>query len=186
MIDATATVTDETALEVLVASPRALAALVGAGYKTLGDVRKAKLVKVEKVKGVGLVTLEGLRDALRGMGPAGAAATVQEPEKREETWEEGAHDVHLHSPHRGFQFPLKKARRLMSASGEETIQSPLWIEFDEGEARVSRRQWFLKVFDGDEVRVEEAVERGQPWRLLCVAWLRARRTHGRDFFVKTD
>lgn len=186
MIEATAPITDDTSLEAIVASPRARAALAGAGFKTLGDVRKAKLSAVQKVKGVGLVTLDSLRDALKAMGPQGAAATTPDVEAKEPEWEEGAHDIHLHSPHRGFQFPLKKARRLIGPGGEEIVQEPLWLEFRDGEARVTRRMWFMKVFDGDEVRVEEAIERNQPWRLLCIAWLRARRTHGRDFFIKTD
>jgi hypothetical protein len=170
---------DATALSELVESPRALKALTDLGYKTLGDVRAKGIDALAGTKHVGQVTLDALAEALGPKDPA--------PPPPDGSWDEGPHPLHLHSPHAGFQFPLKKARRIFNPhSGALEEQAPLWVTFSDHEGALKAKDWFLRKFDGDEARADDAVAKGTPWRLDAVAWLKGRRTYKKDFFVKTD
>ena len=173
--------TDASLLSEILESPRAVRALEGLGLKTLGDVRAAGIDKVVGQRYIGDVTLEKLRAAL------GPQATPDKPAAPEPKWEEGMHPLYLHSPSRGFRFPLKRAlSRHHPVSGETIEQTPLWVEFTEGEAKLTAYEWALKVHDGDEVKARRDVEAKTPWRIAAIEWLKARRSYERAFFIKTD
>lgn len=173
--------TDATLLETIIPSRNVRKTLKGYGLNTVGDVRAKGIGIIRGLPGIGEVSLEALRVAVGVVAPAAVEpATI-------DSWEEGPFPLHLHSPHRGFQFPLKKARLLVDSAGGTQEQSPLWVSFEEGEAKLTSREWFLKIHDGDEVKAERDVAAGKPWRLEALAWLRTRSSFRRgDFAVKTD
>lgn len=172
----------ETPIAEIVASPRAAKALRDAGFATLADVKTKGVGAAAQVALVGEVTVQALIEAL---GPQ----MEQAPEPT--AIEEGPHPLHLHSPPGGCTaFPLKKAKRVYNpTTGTSEEQETLWLEFENGEAKLTSRMWFLRVHDGDEAKADADVKAGTPWRQQAAAWLRARRNFGKPangFWLKSD
>ncbi len=168
----------------LIESPGARAHLAANGILTLADARAMGLEKILAIPDIGDGTVEILRQALEASPAAPPKAAARPNEK---AVEEGMHPVLLHSPHAAYRFPLKKAKRLFEpSSGTSILQMPLWVEFEDHTARITAMAWFMRLHDGDEDKSRAAVEAKTPWRVACVAWLRARNGFPRDFAILGD
>lgn len=173
----------------LIESPSARAVLAGAGIRTLADAKAAGMERLVLIPDIGDGTLDVLRAAIAEVpAPAPTPAAEAKPKaKAPRGTEEGPHPLLLHSPHREYRFPLKKARRNYNATtGEHTDEVPLWVEFFDGHAKITSLMWFLRVHKGDEDLARADIAKGTPWRVACAEWLRSRNGHVRDFAIQGD
>ena len=190
MTNATTTKPDATkgreGLSRLIQSPSARATLAAAGIRTLEDAKAAGMERLALIPDIGDGTLELLRGALEEVPPPPSAAAPK-PKKNIRDTEEGPHPLLLHSPHREYRFPLKKARRNHNVvTGEVSDEVPLWVEFADGQARITAFMWFMRQTRGDEDASRALIEKKAPWRVECAAWLRARNGFPRDFAIQGD
>lgn len=178
----------------LIQSPSARAVLTGAGIRTLADAKAAGMEALAQIPGIGDGTLELLRGALvevppppEAPEPGAKAGEKPKPYKNIRPTEEGPHPLLLHSPHREYRFPLKKARRNHNVvTGEVTDEVPLWVEFFDGHAQITALEWALRRHRGDEDKARADVANKAPWRVECAEWLRSRNGFPRDFAIQGD
>lgn len=158
----------------VVQSPRALKALEAAGLKTLGDVAAKGLGTLQGLRHVGEATRVLIE---RALGPLPAT------EEDDDEIEEGAHPLHLESPIRSMRIALLATHRHVTGNGVTTLDRPLYIEFDDGSATLSKQAWLMRVYERDAVKVAEGMGNpGLPWRKAAAAWLRSLDTHTRGEF----
>ncbi len=186
MTTATATkIPDETALGEIVSASRAVKHLTAAGYETLGHVRDRGMAGIYELKYVGQVSIEEL---LKAIGPQEIEPEeIVDPEGAE--FEESVHPLHLErTPSGPNRISWTPARKVGSPGGGHQVQRPIWIEFDErGRFELSQKMYWMRVFNRDVARVNEAIEAEMPWRQKCVDMLRRDfRAYGNGFTILSD
>lgn len=190
MTASTHPITNDTPLKAIVSAPRSLRALIEGGFTTLGDVR-GKIHEAAGLKWVGpdaLAELASAVDALQKApepsAPAPAAASsAQAVSKQDPAVEESTHPLVLSSPHSNLRISWLPANKITQPGGGYAQQEPLWIEFDDGIARVGRELWFMRKYLRDRARVADAINQGEAWRVEAAAYIRQMRNFGRDYFL---
>ncbi len=163
---------DETAISEIVTAPRAAKHLVAAGYGTLGVVREKGMQEILSLRYVGRVSIEEIKAAIgpQETKPDPAATPDDEPE-----FEEGTHPVHLErTPDGPSRLAWAPSNKVGQPGGGYRLQKPMWVEFDprDGRATITQRMYWMRFFTRDESRVNEAIDREQPWRQACVEMVR--------------
>lgn len=158
----------------VVESPRAIKALAGAGLTTLGDVAVRGLGCLGGIKHVGEATRSLI---VRAIGPLPEA-----PEDNDEI-EEGVHPLRLDGPISSMRISLLPTHRHTSVGGVTQLDTPLYIEFQDGEATLTKKAWLTRIYERDRARVEAGMkDAALPWRRDAAAWLRSLDTHARAEF----
>lgn len=186
--------TEETPIEELVTSERAAKHLRAAGFGTLAEVKREGVASAAAVRYVGDATVRELDAALRSIEPQGGDPASTQPEDPLEFVEECARPLGLYcaqSPATGrpigLHLPMLKAFRRVHGDGSSSVEEPIWIEFDDGRASITREMWFMRKFRRDHNQVHAAVEQNVPWRRECAAWVMSHfRAYGRDFWIESD
>lgn len=172
-MDTATKIPDETAISEIVTAPRAVKHLVAAGYGTLGDVREKGIQEILRLKFVGRVSIEEIKAAI---GPQHAEPDPADtPDDGEPEFEEGSHPIHLERiPDGPGRVAWCASNKVGQPGGGYRLQKPIWIEFDPktGRAEVTQRMYWMRFFSRDEARVNEAIDRGMPWRQSCVEMIR--------------
>lgn len=169
---------DDTPIEQVVGSPRALKALKAKGINKVGDIRS--LAEVAGIPGVS----------------AGVVAQLSElPIKKESTAdqntdvEEGEHPIVLRSPSNGYIIRLLGGDIVpppIGMPGRPQIIQPVAIMFRNGAAELTRKVWLMaKHRRNEELIAKELATPAEkaPWRGEAIRYLKSRRPFKQRMFA---
>lgn len=169
------------ALSEVLDSPKAKKAAEKHGLKTLGDVvTRGGVGTLHGLAGFGEASIRLIEKAI---GPAAV-----EHEAMDEEIEEGVHPIRLESPYPEFRFVVIPSRKVTEPGGGYSIQENAFVEFDRGDAVLTKNMFLLRKFNRDRAAVSEAMKKPEyPWRKEAVEWLRSMPSFVRgDFRVLAD
>lgn len=174
---------DARPLSEIVESPRAVLALDGAGFKTLGDVRQHGLSALHDIRWVGEASIGFIAAAL---GPQ----LMEDEESRDgedAEIEEGEHPIRIASPHTTYQIKLLDANRVDRQGGGYSLQRNVFLKFEGGDAAMDKKMWLTLKFMRDEGKIASAMADARfPWRREACAYLKTVVGFGRDFHILGD
>lgn len=171
------TYADDTPIEKVVGSPRALKALRAKGINKVGDIRS--LADVAAIPGVGAGTVAQLSELpIRKEAPPAATEV-----------EEGEHPIILRSPSAGYIIRLLGGDIVpppVGMPGQPRIVQPIAIMFRNGAAELTRKTWLMVKHRRNEVKVAEelAIPADKaPWRAEAIGYLKTRRPFKQRWFA---
>ena len=170
---------DARPLSEIVESPRAVKALAGAGFTTLGDVRQQGLRALQGVRWVGEASISLLAEAL---GPS-----LPEEDDDDAEIEEGTHPLRLSSPYHSYEIKLLDSNRVPRPGGGHHVQRPIYLKFVSGEAALTKSMYLTCRFDRDADRIDPAMADTRfRWRRDAAAYLATVSGFNRDFHLRSD
>lgn len=169
---------NDTPIEQVVGSPRALKALKAKGINKVGDIRS--LAEVSAIPGVSAGVVAQLSELpIRKDEPANPNADV----------EEGEHPIVLRSPSNGYIIRLLGGDIIpppIGMPGRPQIVQPVAIMFRNGAAELTRRVWLMAKHRRDEQKVAQELAvpaEKAPWRGEAIRYLKNRRPFKQRMFA---
>ena len=170
--------TDETPIEDIIGSPKAIKALKDKGIHKVGDIRS--MADVMGLKGVSPGVIAQL-----GEPPI----AKQKPPVKDDEIEEGPHPVILRSRHAGYIIRLLGGDIIPPTPGmpgRPSILQPVAVMFKAGAAELTRETWLIAKHRRDGVKIAEEMAKPAteaPWRGPAIRWLRGKRTYKQGAFI---
>lgn len=169
---------DETPIEQVIGSPRALKALKAKGINKVGDIRS--LAEVASIPGVS----SGVVAQLSELPIAKEPATNQNADV-----EEGEHPIVLRSPSNSYIIRLLGGDIVPpppGMPGRPQIIQPIAIMFRNGAAELTRKTWLMAKHRRDESKVAQELAQPAekaPWRGEAIRYLKNRRPFKQRMFA---
>lgn len=174
----TSAYSDETLIEDVVGSPKALKALKAKGINKVGDIRS--MADVVSIPGVTPGVIAQLSEL---------PIRKEKPPVKDSDIEEGEHPIILRSRFPGFIIRLLGGDIVpapVGMPGRPSIIQPIAVMFKAGAATLDRRLWLTMKYRRNMLTVEAEMAKPAteaPWRAEAVRWLRGKATHRQGAFI---
>lgn len=175
---APASYSDDTPIEDVIGSPKAIKALKAKGINVIGDIRS--LAEIASIPGVSSGVLAQLEEV---------GAKKEKAPTKDEDVEEGTHSIVLRSRFPGFIIRLVGGDVVpapIGMPGRPGILLPIAIYFKNGAAEFTRELWLAAKFRRDTVAIQAELLKPvteAPWRAAAIRWLRSKSSHRRGDFI---
>lgn len=169
---------NETPIEDVVGSPKALKALKAKGINKVGDIRS--MADVVSIPGISPGVIAQLSEL---------PIQKEKPPVKDSDIEEGEHPVILRSRFPGFIIRLLGGDVIpppVGMPGRPAIVNPIAIMFKAGAATLDRRLWLTAKHRRNAMAVEAEMAKPAaeaPWRAEAIRWLRSKATHKQGAFI---